>query len=73
MPDIQFAILALAVLAVVAVLFLLIVRLAVQATAIRKLPEELARVLEERHRAMLTDLHGGLAQQSDRLNSRLSE
>jgi DNA recombination protein RmuC len=70
MPDILLAILALAVLAV---LVLLIVWLAGQATAIRKLPEDLARVLEERHRAMLTDLHGGLAQQSDRLNSRLSE
>lgn len=70
MPDILFAILALAVLAI---LVLLIVRLAAQATAIRKLPEDLARVLEERHRAMLTDLHGGLAQQSDRLNSRLSD
>ena len=70
MPDILFAILALAVLAV---LVLLIARLAAQATAIRKQPEELARVLEERHRAMLTDLHRGLAQQSDRLNARLSD
>ena len=70
MPDILFAILALAVLAV---LVLLIARLAAQATAIRKQSEELARVLEERHRAMLTDLHGGLAQQSDRLNARLSD
>ena len=70
MPDILLAILALAVLAV---LIVLIARLAAQGTAIRKLPEDLARVLEERHRAMLTDLHGGLAQQSDRLNSRLSE
>jgi DNA recombination protein RmuC len=32
-----------------------------------------AELLEEKHRAMLTDLHGGLAQQSDRLTSRLSE
>jgi DNA recombination protein RmuC len=70
MPDILLAILGLAVLAV---LVFLIARLAGQATAIRKLPEDLARPLEERHRAMLTDLHGGLAQQSDRLNSRLSE
>ena len=70
MPDILLAILALAVLAV---LVLLIVRLAAQGTAISKQPEELARVLEERHRAMLTDLHGGLAQQSDRLNARLSD
>jgi len=70
MPDILIAILALAVLAV---LVLLIARLAAQGTAIRKQPEEIARVLEERHRAMLTDLHGGLAQQSDRLNARLSD
>ena len=70
MPDILLAILAIAGLAV---LILLIARLAAQGTAIRKLPEDLARVLEERHRAMLTDLHGGLAQQSDRLNARLSE
>jgi DNA recombination protein RmuC len=70
MPDILWPVLALAVLAV---LIFLIARLAGQATAVKRLPEELARVLEERHRAMLTDLHGGLAQQSDRLNSRLSE
>ena len=70
MPDILLVILGVAVLAV---LVLLIARLAVQATAVRKLPEDLARVLEDRHRAMLNDLHGGLAQQSDRLNSRLSE
>ena len=69
MPDILLVILGVAVL----VLVLLIARLAVQGTAVRKLPEDLARVLEERHRAMLNDLHGGLAQQSDRLNSRLSE
>jgi DNA recombination protein RmuC len=70
MPDILLVILGVAVLAV---LVLLIARLAVQATVVRKLPEDLARVLEDRHRAMLNDLHGGLAQQSDRLNSRLSE
>jgi len=70
MPEILFAILALAVLAALVVL---IVRLAGQATAIRTLSEGLARALEEKHRAMLGDLHGGLAQQSDRLASRLSE
>jgi len=32
-----------------------------------------SELLEEKHRAMLTDLHGALAQQSDRLTSRLSE
>jgi DNA recombination protein RmuC len=35
--------------------------------------DELARSLEEKHRQMLGDLHSGLAQQSDRLASRLSE
>ncbi len=34
---------------------------------------ELAELLGEKHRAMLTDLHGGLAQQSDRLTTRLSD
>src|SRR5690349_2532203 len=32
-----------------------------------------SELLEEKHRAMLSDLHGALAQQSDRLTSRLSE
>jgi DNA recombination protein RmuC len=48
-------------------------RLAGPATAAKEMEERLARSLEEKHRAMLTDLHGGLAQQSDRLTSRLSE
>jgi DNA recombination protein RmuC len=70
MPDILFVVLALAVLAALVVL---IMRLAGQAAAVRSLQEEMIRVLEEKHRAMLGDLHGGLAQQSDRLTSRLSE
>jgi len=70
MPDILFAILALAILAALVVLIL---RLAGQSAAVRSLQEGVTRALEEKHRAMLTDLHGGLAQQSDRLASRLSE
>jgi DNA recombination protein RmuC len=70
MPDVLFVILALAILAALVVL---IVRVAAQTTAIRTMPEALGRILEEKHRGMLTDLHGGLAQQSDRLTSRLSE
>ncbi|HET9403811.1 MAG TPA: DNA recombination protein RmuC [Burkholderiales bacterium] len=70
MPDILSVVLALAILAALVVL---IVRLAGQAAAVRSLQEEMVRALEEKHRAMLTDLHGGLAQQSDRLASRLSE
>jgi DNA recombination protein RmuC len=64
---------AILVLAALVALIALIVRLAGQATAIRTMPEALARALDEKHRAMLTDLHGGLAQQSDRLTSRLTQ
>ena len=38
-----------------------------------ELPERLAQVLEEKHRAMLSDLHEGLARQGDRLNSAAAE
>ncbi len=38
-----------------------------------ELPERLAQVMEEKHRAMLTDLHDGLARQGDRLNSAAAE
>jgi DNA recombination protein RmuC len=70
MPDVLIAVLALAILVALVVL---VVRMAGQAAAVRGLQDETARALEEKHRAMLTDLHGGLAQQSDRLASRLSE
>ena len=70
MPDVLIAVLALAILVALVVL---IVRMAGQAAAVKGLQDETARALEEKHRAMLTDLHGGLAQQSDRLTSRLSE
>jgi len=70
MPDILLAILAFAILAA---LIVLITRLAGQSAAVRALEDRLARSLEEKHRAMLTDLHGGLIQQSERLTSRLSE
>jgi DNA recombination protein RmuC len=71
MADILFVILALVIFA--ALVVVLIAKVTAQTTAIRTLPGELARILEDKHRAMLTDLHGGLAQQSDRLTSRLSE
>jgi DNA recombination protein RmuC len=70
MGDVLYVVLALAVLAALVVL---IARLAAQTAATKTMPAELARLLEEKHRAMLTDLHGGLAQQSDRLSFRLSE
>jgi DNA recombination protein RmuC len=65
----MFAVLALAALGALVVLIVLTLKLASRAAA----TGDLARVLEEKHRAMLTDLHGGLAQQSERVTSRLSE
>jgi len=38
-----------------------------------ELPEFLAHAMEEKHRAMLTDLHDGLVKQGDRLSSALTE
>ncbi|OGS91944.1 MAG: hypothetical protein A2Z95_03460 [Gallionellales bacterium GWA2_60_18] len=51
------------ILSIVAVLLLLVVLLAMQL----KQPTRVARVLEQQHRAMLTDLHDGLNKQGDRL------
>jgi DNA recombination protein RmuC len=67
--EVLFAVLALAALGALVVLIVLTLKLASRAAA----TGDLARVLEEKHRAMLTDLHGGLAQQSERVTSRLSE
>jgi DNA recombination protein RmuC len=67
--DILFVVLALAALAALVVLVVLTLKLTSRTAA----AGDLARLLEEKHRAMLTDLHGGLAQQSERVTSRLSE
>jgi DNA recombination protein RmuC len=67
--EVLFAVLALAALGALVVLIVLTLKLTSRVAA----PGDLARVLEEKHRAMLTDLHGGLAQQSERVTSRLSE
>src|SRR5262245_5664757 len=72
MPDILLAVLALAALVALAVLVFTI-RHASKTAPVGALSQELTRALEEKHRAMLTDLHGGLAQQSERVTSRLSE
>ena len=69
MYDILFVVLALAALAALVVLVVLTLKLTSRTAA----AGDLARLLEEKHRAMLTDLHGGLAQQSERVTSRLSE
>src|SRR5690349_5708711 len=73
MPDVLLAVVAVAILAALIWVIVLLMRLAGPATAAKAMEEQLARSLEEKHRAMLTDLHGALAQQSDRLTSRLSE
>src|SRR4029079_10140147 len=73
MPDVLLAVVAVAILAALIWVIVLLMRLAGPATAAKEMEERLARSLEEKHRAMLIDLHGGLAQQSDRLTSRLSE
>ena len=69
MHDVLFAVLLLAALGALVVLVVLTLKLTARAAA----TGDLARLLEEKHRAMLTDLHGGLAQQSERVTSRLSE
>jgi DNA recombination protein RmuC len=73
MPDLLLAVVAVAILAALIVVIVLVARLAGPAAAVKTMEEQVARALEEKHRAMLTDLHGGLAQQSERLTSRLSE
>ena len=73
MPDFLLVVLALAALVALVAVVVLTIRLASRTAAAGALSQELARALEEKHRAMLTDLHGGLAQQSERVTSRLSE
>src|SRR5487761_2718144 len=48
-------------------------RMAAVSRRLEALPEGMAQGLEEQHRAMLTDLHGGLTQQGDRLGTNFSE
>src|SRR5487761_2192597 len=51
----------------------LVWRVAAVSRRLEALPEGMAQGLEEKHRAMLTDLHGGLTQQGDRLGTNFSE
>lgn len=44
-----------------------------QGRAIVRLTRELQQSLEDKHRAMLADLHGGLTQQGDRLGTQVAE
>ena len=54
-------------------LVIVVIKSVNQARMLQQLSSQIGAMLEQQHRAMLTDLHGGLAQQSDRLTSRLSE
>ena len=57
---------------VVLMAFVLLLRLNALQRAQHALPAALAHDMEARHRAVLTDLHGGLSQQSDRVQSQLA-
>ncbi len=48
-------------------------RVAAMGRKVQDLPSGMAQGLEEKHRAMLNDLHGGLAQLGDRLGSNFGE
>jgi DNA recombination protein RmuC len=50
-----------------------IISLAARLRAMKSLPDELALVLDEKHRAMLLDLHEGLGRQTDRVVLALAE
>ena len=70
MPEGYYAIL---LLIGIGALVALIVPLAVRLRAMRALPEQLAVVLDEKHRSMLVDLHEGLGKQTDRIVAALAE
>ena len=66
------------ILLVLSVLLLLLAgwlawRVAAVSRKLEELPAGMAQGLEQKHRAMLTDLHGGLTQQGDRLGANFSE
>jgi DNA recombination protein RmuC len=70
MPEGYYAIL---LLIGIGALVALIVPVAVRLRAMRALPEQLAVVLDEKHRSMLVDLHEGLGKQTDRIVAALAE
>jgi DNA recombination protein RmuC len=65
-------VLPVAIVSAIVVAFLLY-RSVSQARDIRAVSERLAQALEDKHRAMLVDLHSGLTQQGDRLGRHLTE
>lgn len=70
MVEVIFALLAVLVLIALGVLGL---RLMVLARAVRDLPGQHGAVLEQNHRAMLVDLHDGLAKQAERVGAALAD
>jgi DNA recombination protein RmuC len=63
---------ALAVLVLVA-MAVLVIRLLVLAKALKQLPEQFGVALEQKHRAMLVDLHDGLSRQTERISTALND
>jgi DNA recombination protein RmuC len=70
MPESLYAVLAVLGLVVLAALS---VALARQLRAVRALPEQLAALLDQKHRSMLVDLHDGLVKQAERVAEALTE
>ena len=70
MIEVLYGVLALLVLITLAVLAM---RLAAQARTLKELPDQLGAVLEQKHRAMLLDLHDGLAKQAERVSAALTD
>ena len=70
MIEVFYAVLALLVLITLGVL---VMRLAAQTRTLKELPEQLGAVLEQKHRAMLLDLHDGLAKQAERVSAALTD
>ena len=64
---------ALATLALVAVVLILVLRLAAQGGRLEAIARAQAEQLEQKHREMLTDFHEGLARQTDRLGQHLTD
>ncbi len=70
MIEAFYALLALLVLITLGVLAM---RLAAQTRTLKELPDQLGAVLEQKHRAMLLDLHDGLAKQAERVSAALTD
>ena len=70
MLEVAYALVALLVAVAIVVM---IARLGAQSRAQRERADQLAAELEQKHRAMLTDLHEGLTRQTERIASTLTE